>query len=434
MANTVGMTISRRALLKSAGALGLATAVPLRTARAQTAPDTQGRRIVANGGSDLHGVENTTGFAAGTPTTVVFAEALSTRAVTDGLRAGRCFVTRRPDGVELYLRVRGPRDQDQAIGGTVFGGPTDVVEAEVTVRRAAGMRLILWANGGPLSVTPISADEEVVTASLPIGPGGYIRAEARSAPVFEPDQPLGSRLDIECFTNAVYLVNGPEPDGNAPFVAPPPSATADAGSGGDDGSVGDGVGDGGSGDDESGDGGAAPASPTPTSALPATGAGAGTGLLIAAAGAGVVAARRRPVAPPQGVGHAAANSATTAPRGQPHPFAGRVIEGAVPMTLTEVVHRAGTGDELTGVVVRLVGQVTAIEPGAHATVTRWTPSCCDDVAVDVQVDGLVTVVGEWWELRLRWVPPTGAGFRSAPVLTVAGPAVRLATPPPRREA
>jgi hypothetical protein len=44
----------------------------------------QGQRIVANGGSDLHGTENDQGFASGRPTTVVHADALSKRAVVDG--------------------------------------------------------------------------------------------------------------------------------------------------------------------------------------------------------------------------------------------------------------------------------------------------------------------------------------------------------------
>ncbi len=59
--------------------------------------------MVANGGSDLHGTVNSFGFEAGEPTTVVYAERLETRALVDALRQGRCFITRRPDGGELYL-------------------------------------------------------------------------------------------------------------------------------------------------------------------------------------------------------------------------------------------------------------------------------------------------------------------------------------------
>jgi hypothetical protein len=116
----------------------------------------QGQRIVANGGSDLHGTQNDQGFASGTPTTVVHAEALSKRAVVAALKAGRSFVTRLPDGVELYLTATGVDGQRQIMGGTVYGAPTDVVEFEVLVRRAGGMRLIVVRDGAPVSVVPLT--------------------------------------------------------------------------------------------------------------------------------------------------------------------------------------------------------------------------------------------------------------------------------------
>jgi hypothetical protein len=103
------------------------------------------------------------------------------------------------------------------------------------------------------------------------------------------------------------------------------------------------------------------------------------------------------------------------------------------MTMTEVVHRAGTGQELAGVPVRLVGQVTAVD-GDRATLTRWTPSCCDEVAVDVVVRDLGAVpVGSWWTVVARWVPGTGAAFGAPPVLRVDRAEERTEAPP-RREA
>lgn len=181
----------------------------------------RGWRVWANGGSDLHGVANTNGFHAGTPTTVVYADALSRRAVIEALRAGRCFVTRRPDGVEAYLRADGPAGQRQIVGGTVYGSTLDRVHVEVLVRRAAGMRCVLIANGAPVSVTPLTSDEQRVTARLPIGVGGYVRAEVRGAPEVDPANPLAGRTDMEVFTNPIFLVAGRVPHDLAPLDAPP---------------------------------------------------------------------------------------------------------------------------------------------------------------------------------------------------------------------
>lgn len=193
----------------------------------------RGWRVWANGGSDLHGVVNTNGFQAGTPTTVVYARQLSRTAVVEALRAGRCFVTRRPDGVEAYLRAEGPRGQRQIVGGTIYGSPLDRVDVEVLVRRAAGMRCVLIRDGAVVSVTPITSDEQRVTASLAIGAGGYVRAEVRGAPEVDPANPLAGRTDMEAFTNPILLARGRVPDDAEPLDAPPgppgprrPAATA----------------------------------------------------------------------------------------------------------------------------------------------------------------------------------------------------------------
>lgn len=181
----------------------------------------RGWRVWANGGSDLHGVANTNGFHAGTPTTVVYADALSRSAIVEALRAGRCFVTRRPDGVEAYLRAEGPGGQRQVVGGTIHGSSLDRVDVEVLVRRAAGMRCVLIRDGAVVSVTPITSDEQRVTASMSIGAGGYVRAEVRGAPEVDPANPLAGRTDMEAFTNPILLTVGRVPDDAVPIEAPP---------------------------------------------------------------------------------------------------------------------------------------------------------------------------------------------------------------------
>ncbi len=181
----------------------------------------KGWKIWANGGSDLHGTVNTNGVAFGTPTTVVYADQLSKPAIIAALRKGRSYITRLPDGVEIYLTATGPGDQQQIVGGTIYGGPLDTAKVDVLVRRAKGMRLHLILSGVPLSITQITADEQVVTAAVPIGVGSYIRAEVHGEAFLDPVNPLASRLDMEAFTNPIFLVNGALPADADVVVAPP---------------------------------------------------------------------------------------------------------------------------------------------------------------------------------------------------------------------
>lgn len=120
---------------------------------------------------------------------------------------------------------------------------------------------------------------------------------------------------------------------------------------------------------------------------------------------------------------------------------GAVAAGVVAMTLTEVVHRAGSGTTLDEVVVRVVGEVTAVDDASGVlTLTRWVPACCaqHDKAVDVGIDGVVDVdvavaVGDWIEVDGRWQTGSGAAFAVTPVLRAT--AFRpVEQPPPRREA
>jgi predicted metal-dependent phosphoesterase TrpH len=350
----------------------------------------QGQRVVANGGSDLHGTENTQGFASGTPTTVVHADALSKRAVVAGLKAGRSFITRLPDGVELYLTATGVDGQRQIMGGTVYGAPTDVVDVEILVRRAGGMRLVVVRDGAPATVVPITSDEQVVPFSTRVGAGGYVRAEVRSAPVFLPQTPLASRTDMEAFTNPVFLVQGPVPPGTEADATRPP----------------------------------AQAGPRRATASPS--------------GAGAPSLARTDDAPPAAARTDVARSLPATGGPAVLPAVGAAVAGAAllvrRMTLTELRLRAVTGDSLAGEPVVLLGQVTAARPGT-LVLTRWVPGCCSgDEAVDVEVLGTepAALPGTWWEVEGTWVEGTGAEPGTCPQVraTVLRP---VAEPPLRRE-
>lgn len=178
-----------------------------------------GQRTVANGGSDLHGVVNDLGFRAGTPTTVVHAEALESAAVVTALRAGRSFVTRRPDGVDVHLVATGPGEQRQVVGGTVYGDAGTTTEVEVAVRGGAGCVLLVRGSAGvPATVQPLAGDDEVVRVPVPLH-DGYVRVEVRRAPELVLDAPLTSDGGMEAFTNPIFLTVGAPPDDHAPLDA-----------------------------------------------------------------------------------------------------------------------------------------------------------------------------------------------------------------------
>ena len=184
----------------------------------------KGWRVCANGGSDLHGVESGAkqGFKAGTPTTVVYADALETKAVIAALRAGRSFVTRRPDGAECYLTAS--RENQRAIvGGEVFGGAGDPVSVQVRVRRAGGMRATVITQAGTLSTTQVTSDDQTIEATVPIPPaGGYVRVEVRGSGHTYEGMPLAAEGDMECLTNPIWLTVGNPPANLRPTTAPPP--------------------------------------------------------------------------------------------------------------------------------------------------------------------------------------------------------------------
>ncbi|GAA2502312.1 CehA/McbA family metallohydrolase [Terrabacter carboxydivorans] len=183
---------------------------------------TRGWRTVANGGSDLHGVDNSGGNAVGKPTTIVYAEQLSKSAVIKALKAGRCFITRAPDGVELYLSGSRP-GQAAFVGGDVYGAVGDQVTVTARVRRGGGMRLTFVSAGAPVQTVPLSSDDQSVEITVPIPPGGgYVRAEVRGQERPVIGNPAASEGDMEAITNPVFLTVGDLPNGYIARTAPVP--------------------------------------------------------------------------------------------------------------------------------------------------------------------------------------------------------------------
>ena len=173
----------------------------------------RGWRTVANGGSDLHSVDNDEGFAIGKPTTVVYSPKLAQQDVIGALRAGRCFVTRSPDGVEVYLTATRP-GQETYLGGSVYGDIGDAVTVRARVRSGGGMRLTLIAQGATVHTQQLDGDDVSAEICVPIPRGGgYVRAEVRGRPRPQPGNTRASELDMEAFTNPIWLAEGdPPPD------------------------------------------------------------------------------------------------------------------------------------------------------------------------------------------------------------------------------
>jgi hypothetical protein len=355
----------------------------------------QGQRLVANGGSDLHGVQNTSGFVAGTPTTVVHAPALSKRAVVEALRQGRSFITRTPSGVETYLSATLP-GQRQIMGGTVYGAPTEVVEVEVVVRRAAGMRLLVVRDGATVSVTPLATDDETVTARVPVGSGGFVRAEVRGENELFPETPLASRMDMEALTNPIWIEVGEPPPGTAPDLTQPPARVGPRRGGVPGPSAGSPA--------------APPAAPPagPPAAAPGPPPGPSVRALPATGGAAVL--------PLVGAAVLAAGAAAHR-RSAPAPLE----DGPVPLTHSEFLLRRESG-ALPELVV-LTGRVTALD-GDGVVLSRWVPGCCSsDAELTVRVTGRSGAVGRWLQVTGR---PEGDGVRCVA-------AEELDDPPPARE-
>lgn len=181
----------------------------------------RGWRTVANGGSDLHRIDDDRGFGVGKPTTVAYAPRLAQPDVIRAVRAGRCFVTRAPDGVEVYLTATRP-GQETYVGGSVYGDAGDPVTVRARVRRGGGMRLTLVAQGARVHTQQLDGDDVTIEVRLPVPPGGgYVRAEVRSGSR-RGGSPRFRKPDIEAFTNPVWLVVGDPPPGYVSERAPVP--------------------------------------------------------------------------------------------------------------------------------------------------------------------------------------------------------------------
>lgn len=79
----------------------------------------------------------------------------------------------------------------ETVGGEVRDKPAEVVTFSASVRRGAGMSLVLLRDGDPARVTSIAEDEKTVKLEQPVGAGGHVSAELMGSPELEREKPAG---------------------------------------------------------------------------------------------------------------------------------------------------------------------------------------------------------------------------------------------------
>ena len=140
----------------------------------------EGHRITGIGGSDDHGASTRPGSAVGTPTTVVFADALTEPALLAAVRAGRVFIkTRGPDGPDIRFTAPGV---GASMGDIVsLDGPT-LVTFQVQVDGGRGQQLDVIRNGtieGGAARPPLSSNAVTLEIPVEVRPGDWVRVNLR---------------------------------------------------------------------------------------------------------------------------------------------------------------------------------------------------------------------------------------------------------------
>jgi len=256
------------------------------------------------------------------------------------------------------------------------------------------MRLTIVRDGTVASVVPITSDEQTVPFSTPIGMGGFVRVEVRGQPAFGGSAaPLASRTDMEALSNPLFLTLGAPPAGTTPDRTQPP----------------------------------AKAGPRRVRAAPVRPAGAGPRT------ADPITSKAGPASTSPSPGNRLAATGPT--ELLPVLALATAATGAAAHRLShsELRFRAAVGDTLTGALLAVDGEVTAVESGAF-TLSRWRSGCCStDHPVDVRVHAAEhgLRLGDWCQVKGTWVVGTGHDG-AAPELT-AQRWQRIDAHPDRRE-
>lgn len=162
-----------------------------------------GRRLVAVGGSDVHGLRIFGGDPVvptpiDTPVNLVWAEDESPRAIMEGIHAGRVVIARDSKGPRIDLLAR-QGERVAMIGDEVPPAPGTTVSASVSGGK--GLVVSFHTKAGKRFEKPILKDQEVVEWILDGAEDvDFVRAELREPGIW-PEPPMVA------LTNPIYIRN-----------------------------------------------------------------------------------------------------------------------------------------------------------------------------------------------------------------------------------
>lgn len=137
----------------------------------------EGARMTAIGGGDDHGASTGPRSSVGTPTTVVYANALTEASILEGIRAGHVFIkTRGPEGPDL--RFTAP-DLGAGMGDAVVV-ESGQVRFRVAATAADGQHVDLIRNG-QLETSTVLDGSGAVDLRVLVHPGDWVRVSLRDS-------------------------------------------------------------------------------------------------------------------------------------------------------------------------------------------------------------------------------------------------------------
>ncbi|HYA22023.1 MAG TPA: CehA/McbA family metallohydrolase, partial [Thermoproteota archaeon] len=166
----------------------------------------EGRRVVAVGGSDFHRLEEPSAadiFSIGTPTTWIFSRDRSASAIIDGIRSGRVSISRGPADPCLILEGESSRGTVQ-IGGEIICMKGEEIKLRAEAHRAHGLGLRICSDEGYSDALPVDTDDLSHVIRTTAEGKRFLRAELverdgdwRSAPP--------SEIEMVSLTNHVHI-------------------------------------------------------------------------------------------------------------------------------------------------------------------------------------------------------------------------------------
>lgn len=144
----------------------------------------EGRKIPAVGGSDFH--RNKSFVSLGNPVTAVWSESRKAEDILNGIRAGRCFVSKSIDGPRLRLGYGGARMGETA----KYSNETEI---EISAEKLGGAKIILVTRDGEQTVFKGGKDEFSGKFNLPKTNFAYIKAVK------------GRRQTVKAVSNPIYF-------------------------------------------------------------------------------------------------------------------------------------------------------------------------------------------------------------------------------------